>query len=298
MLDKMTLQSMQLEIGERKINFSSLADFEFCLSARTTIPMAKLVEIMGHSSSQLQKESRVIKGIEKQFILILGKSIGDLSCIKQLLDDINLSTFSQDHQWRDIMAGLRESDKKFNCYRRLALVKYLQYLSSRQEAIKYAYFNNENLSNKAQEGEQQVPSEDEYKETLILDSELFEWEKGDSKRDVFERMPKGEPFVVTLAADDVVSVVLSRHSCKIGLDAEAQPVFIDHTGREYSLVSGENKVGRGSGGDIILDASLRDISRTHLVIENLGDNTLKIVDLSSHGTYVDPKVLEQQSPWD
>ena len=43
------------------------------------------------------------------------------------------------------------------------------------------------------------------------------------------------------------------------------------------------------------DASLRDVSRKHLIVETDGSNRLRLTDISSHGTSLPPKFLDHTS---
>ena len=120
--------------------------------------------------------------------------------------------------------------------------------------------------------------------------EPLEGEQGGSK---VERMPKGEAITVILAPGEEIDVRLSKHTCKLSAKDGIQ--FTDQAGRTYALGKGRNIVGRDTVSNIIMEPKLRDISRLHLVIENFGDNTLQLTDLSSHGSYIPSKFVEQHS---
>ena len=87
--------------------------------------------------------------------------------------------------------------------------------------------------------------------------------------------------------------MLSKHKCEI--EANGQVFFIDQAGRKHVLDKGRNVIGRDASGTVIIDSGLRDVSRMHLVIENLGDNSLQLTDLSSHGTYIPSALLEDHT---
>ena len=133
---------------------------------------------------------------------------------------------------------------------------------------------------------------DKLSGTLILESTLFEPYK-EGKEDEFERMPKGEIISLNLAHGKEVDIRLSKHKCK--LSNKHGIVFIDQTGNEFPLIKGKNVIGRDTSSTVKIDSSLRDISRLHLLIENIGNNHLQLTDMSSHGTYMHPSELAQHT---
>ena len=92
-----------------------------------------------------------------------------------------------------------------------------------------------------------------------------------------------------------MTVMLSKHKCSLLAKDGIQ--FTDHTGKSYTLGKGRNIIGRDTISTVILDPSLRDISRLHLVIENIDDSSLQLTDLSSHGCFVAGKFLQQNPNW-
>ena len=86
---------------------------------------------------------------------------------------------------------------------------------------------------------------------------------------------------------------MTKHKCEI--EANGEIFFIDQAGRKHVLDLGRNVIGRDASGTVVIDPGLRDVSRMHLVIENLGDNSLQLTDLSSHGTYIPSALLEDRT---
>ena len=135
MLNKFFSKPIELTIGEQDLKFNSLADFEFSLAGRTSVPSKKITGMVKFSLDELKKEARTIKEIEKRFVSILSKSIEEPESIDRALREMDPQIFSQDHCWRTIISALHDGDEELNEFRRVALVKYMQYLSSRQEII-------------------------------------------------------------------------------------------------------------------------------------------------------------------
>lgn len=295
MLNKFFTKPLELQIGEQNFKFCSVADFEFAMAGRTSVPSKKITEMVKFSTDQLKKEAKTIKDIEKRFVNILSDSIEDTQSINRALRELDPLIFSSDHNWRDIINALNEGDDDFNSFRRIALVKYMQYLSSRQEIIKYLYTEKKKILKEKSTDE---PAEAApFKDTLLLENTVFEPFADESAgAAAFERMPKGEAVTITLRSNADMEVRISKHSCRIVV-ADNVVKFIDQEGRTYELEKGRNIVGRDTVSTIMIDPTLRDVSRLHLVIENFDDSTLQLTDLSSHGTFIPEKFMESHSTY-
>jgi len=283
---------VELKVGDQALNFETVTDFDFCLAGRIAVPSKKITDMVKFSTDQLKKEARTIKDIEKRFVTILSKSMEDGTSINRAMRELDPLIFSQDHSWREIIAALNNGGEELNEFRRIALAKYMQYLSSRQEIIKYLY--NEKKKLLREPSDIDAPETSEFKETLLLDNTVFEESADEQKqKKETERMPKGEAVTVTLEPDEEMEIILSKHRCKIAAKNGIQ--FTDQAGRTYTLQKGRNVVGRDTVSNIMMEPTLRDISRLHLVIENFGNNSLQLTDLSSHGTYIPPKFIEHRT---
>ena len=290
MLNKFFAKPVELKVGEQTLKFSSINDFDFCMTGRTSVPSKKIIEMVKFTTDQLKTEARTIKDIEKRFVSILSKSIEDTESINRAMRELDPLIFSQDHSWRQIISALNAGSEELNPFRRLALVKYMQYLSSRQEIIKYLYSEKKKMMHEP--SDTVAASSAEFKDTIILDNTLVEGDTEDKGRGV-ERMPKGEVVTVTMKPNEEIEILLSKHKCKLALKDKFE--FTDQSGRTYKLHKGRNVIGRDSASNIIMEPRLRDISRLHLVIENFGDNTVQLTDLSSHGTYIPSRFIQLHS---
>ncbi len=293
MLNKFFAKPIEITIGEQTLKFSSLADFEFCVAGRTSVPSKKIINMVKFSLDELKKEARTIKEIEKKFVSMLSKSIEDPGSINHALREMDAQIFSQDHGWRTIIAGLHAGDEELNEFRRVALVKYMQYLSSRQEIIKYLY-SEKKKHVKSTSSSSDAEANIDYKDTLMLENTVFEPLSENKTGSDMDKMPKGENVTIRMKAGREIDILLSKHQCKI-IGGDSSSKFIDESGRSYDLKIGKNVIGRDSKSDIMLDPNLRDISRMHLVIETDDTNTLYLTDLSAHGTYIPVKYLESHT---
>lgn len=289
MLNKLFQKPVQLTVGGQALTFHSIADFEFCMSGRTSVPAKKITELVKLPSQKLRKEAATIKEIEKRFVGILSRSIESSNSINQALRELDINIFSLDHNWRNIIAACNKGGDELNPYRRVALVKYMQYLASRQEVIKYLYSEKQSAANfVAPAMETEVEDVDRLSGTLILESPIVESLK-EGRSDGFERLPKGEAVLIQLGPGKNVDIRLSKHKCMVS--SRNGTTFIDQAGKQHPLNKGKNVIGRDANSTIKIDSALRDISRLHLLIENMGDNILQMTDMSSHGTFVPPSLL-------
>jgi hypothetical protein len=293
MLNKFFTKPIEMKIGDQNYKFCSIADFEFSIAGRTAVPSKKITDMVKFSTQQLKKEATTIKDIEKRFVAILSKSIEDTHSIDRAMRELDPVIFSQDHNWRDIITALNRGESELNPFRRIALVKYMQYLSARQEIIKYLYSEKKKY---AIETGTDVGEPGPLKDTVILENTVFEPAERENTgpNDKFERMPKGEAVTITLSQGDEVEVLLSRHACRL-VSKDNKLLFMDNQDRTYELKKGRSIVGRDSVATIMMEPGLRDVSRMHIVIEKFDDATVQITDLSSHGTYLQKKYLQSHS---
>ncbi len=291
MLTKFFAKPVELVIGEQTLRFCSIPDFEFSLSGRTSVPTKKIRELVKLSTKKLKNEAITIKDIEKRFVSILSRSIEEPGSINQAMRELDPTIFSQDHGWRSIIAALNDASDELNPFRRVALVKYMQYLSARQDIIKYIYSEKQSQLNGTAGGAEETGNE-KLSGTLILESTLFEPDEN-GKSDEMERMPKGEVISIQLPEGKEIEVRLSKHLCK--LSCKNGVGFIDQENHRHPLKVGKNFIGRDTNSTVKIDPSLRDISRLHLLIEYLENNKFQLTDMSSHGTFLNPRLLEQHT---
>jgi hypothetical protein len=292
MLNKFFTKPIELTIGEQNLTLNSLADFEFSLAGRTSVPSKKITGMVKFSLDELKNEARSIKDVERRFVSILSKSIEEPSSIGRALREIDAQIFSQDHNWRLIVSALRHGDDDLNEFRRIALVKYMQYLSSRQEIIKHLYLEKKRYVRTT------VSPNSTYPHNVYKDAKKEINKDLKSIPDVYhyaemEKMVKGEYVTIHMKTGKDILILLSNNQCKIVSDNSGIK-FIDDSGRSCDLKVGKNMIGRDSRSDIRMNAKLRDISRTHLIIEINDSDTLYLTDLSSHGTSLPAKYLESQ----
>jgi hypothetical protein len=306
MLNRFFSRPLTIEIAGQRVSFNSLAEFEFSLAGRTDVPSRQFLELMLLSSDELQLEAQKLKATEQRLVDTLSAAMKSPSAIGESLSDPEV--FSQDHGWRDIMAALRDRDQDYEELQQVALAKYMQYLTARQEIIKHICSIKLD-STKRTAPEPVLPLSDVRTDDLtsIVDAAPAEAAVREAvmlhshgnnapatpRRTSYTRLPKGEVVVIEVDRGQVIELMMSRHSFKIVATDEL--TLIDESGTSHTLQNGRNIIGRDTICNIVVSPTLRDISRLHLIIERLSPDSLRLTDLSAHGTYL-PSHLIDKSP--
>ncbi|MGQ0658392.1 MAG: FHA domain-containing protein [Chromatiales bacterium] len=296
MLNRFFSKPLTIEIGGQAVSFNSLAEFEFSLAGRTDVPSRKFLELMLLSSEELLEEAQRLKETERQLVDTLSNALKMPGTIGQSLREMDLSTFSQDHGWCDIVAALRDQDEEYEELQQVTVAKYMQYLSSRQEIIKHiCAIKPETAKRQASDMLLDTHSFDDplaveepapdaaIREAVMLHSHVNA-PAAAARQDPYTRLPKGEVVVIDVQRGKVIDLMLSRHNFKILADDDLK--LVDETGTAHTLQNGRNIIGRDTICNIVVSPALRDISRLHLIIERLSQTSLRLTDLSAHGTYL------------
>lgn len=280
---------LRLEVGERTCTFPTPADFEFALSGRVCVPAEKINALVDVSDDALLKEATAIKQAEQRFSEALSGVLANIDDVNAVLEETNLAVISQDNDWRPIISALMAVPAGFEQYKKVALVKYMQYMVSRQEIVKGLYHHRQ--IHKQTPGK--APSTKRSPDKSLGETGIFEYmafAEHAEGNDGFKRLPKGETLEVELDKDSTFRVRLARSAC--GIVNRGHLIFVDNNGLETSLREGENVIGRDAAADVVMDLNLRDISRKHLIVEAVGSNVFRLTDVSTHGTWVDPEYVE------
>ena len=277
--------SLKLPVGDAVYEFLSPEDFAFALAGRAGVPGPRVTSLVGLSSDALRREAEAIRVVEQKFNDALDGVLRDVTRIGSFLKEIDLGLVSQDHDWRSIISALNALDEPFEAYKKVALVKYVQYLAARRQAVTAIYSGRK--GHQGAGGDHDV--EGKLRETAIFDmSELDASDPGG-----FSRMPKGETVEIDVATEGQVSLLLAKHRCRIESNGKLR--FVDDADVETPLRIGKNIVGRDSACDVLVKAAYRDVSRRHLIIEVEPGDRIRLTDISSHGTSLSPRLLENTS---
>lgn len=291
MFAKTTFDVLELIIDGEPHVFQSPREFEFALAGRTSLPTRKIAALSRLSDDGLLRETEAVRAVEQRFEDALSGALDDITTVGPVLRTMESSLISQDNSWRSIIEALNDVENVPETYKKIALVKYTQYLASRQEAVKILY------ANRHQRGADDIDTGNEsgvyqptarLRETMLIDlNAIPEMERHEAS---FSRLPKGETVEVDLEEHRTIDLLLAKHQCQILLRDKL--LFVDETGHNSELRTGRNVVGRDASSDVVIDASLRDVSRKHLIVESDGVRQIKLTDISSHGTSLPPRYLD------
>lgn len=290
----MPIDVLEISIDGERYDFQSPRDFEFALRGRICVPAPKIAALSRLSDNELLREAEAIRAVEQRFAEALSGALEDITTVGPLLKNMEPSIISQDNSWRSIISALNGLDRIPESYKKIALVKYMQYLTSRQEVVKTLYANR-----RPREAAQDRPAIAEavyrptarFRETMLFNlNGVADLERQEIS---FSRLPKGETVEVNLEEDRAIDLLLAKHQCRILL--RDRLLFVDQNGHNSELRTGRNIVGRDATSDVIMDADLRDVSRKHLIVESDGMQQIKLTDISSHGTSLPPRFLDHTS---
>ncbi len=291
--------ALLLELPDRTIKFHSLAEFSFTLASRTDYPVVRMRALMKHTPEELEQTAQNIHDIEREFSDVIAKSAQAPHLIGELFAEFRIKLFSQDHEWRDIMDGLRRLSPEHNEYKRVALAKYMQYLRSRQQILKNVFMDKTRGDSSVSIHATPTDSNNanlehlDHRTTAIFDvthmaaaAAVEASDDSNAPSDVkgFISLDKGESCRVKFTDKREVQLSLAGNYFKLYCGKEFY--LADDGGNTYPLQMGKNLVGRHSGCDVVVDEACRSVSRHHLIIEPVADDAALLTDLSAHGTEI------------
>ena len=202
---------------------------------------------------------------------IVADSARDPELLRGKLRDIPVNSITSDNDWRAIFVALRGQDAAPE-YIQVAIGHYLQYLANRQQVFRI----------EARQGSGSAAAE--------ISRLSLRHGKSSVRRD-YQRLPKGRSIVLGLTPGESLELILSRHKCCLSVDDH---LFFTHfNDQQEELDNKRIAIGRDKINDIIIDPSWRDVSRLHLVVENLGNGNVQMTDLSSHGTFLPMELMSK-----
>ncbi|NKC11324.1 MAG: FHA domain-containing protein [Gammaproteobacteria bacterium] len=270
------MKPIELKIDKLRLIFTSLTDFEFCLDARTEVPARKVTELLQRPIERLREEARSIRAVERRFTDVLANAIDDHTSLSVQMRQLDKHLFSQDFRWRSIMEAVNGLPHEEHLFRRTAMVRYLQYLRSRQEALRNAY---EQRHHSDAPEEAPAHGASAMRETAIFDVSV---PPASGLGEGLVVLPPGETVKIKLPTD-TLELWLSRHRFEL---VPGNPFKLcDDADVSLPLRSGRSVIGRDVNGDVVIDPAYRDVSRRHLILDISGE-WVQLTDLSSHGTKV------------
>ena len=233
--NKWSQKGLRLTLNGQTLVFKSLDDFSFAIESRTCVPSVRFEELLNQEPADLWHEADSIKSVEKNLVDILEDALCDASVCGPAIRGLGLQIFSKDHDWRLIVEALNELSDEFDGYKRLALIKYMQYLGARQEILRLIFA----IKNKGGAHDHATPDDDDdiaALETVLFDrSELEDHEPAPR---TLQRLPQGEAIKIYALPGHPVEVMLAKHLFKLINDNGW--ALCDTHGRRYPLSDRQN----------------------------------------------------------
>ncbi len=285
MFNRVSSKPLKLDVEGRVLNFPTLDDFDFALTCRVEVPASKITSLVQLTDDALREEARSINKVEKRFVDLIASGLDDQATVGRDLRTLDIKLFSHDHQWRSIMGALRAQGPEYDEYKKLALIKYMQYLSARQEVVKSIFSERQQRAstpvawNDSDENVGKQPFQETGSFKLATSADT-----GNVEEEGFLRLPKGEVMTIPLSEGHELELLLAEHRFRLVLGQPAH--LLGENGAQYDLRQGKNLIGRELGNHIVVDSSYRDVSRKHLLIDTTDPESIRLTDMSSHGTFV------------
>lgn len=276
--------ALTLELPDRTIRVRGPKVLEFVLSSRIQFPVKRLMEAMRHSPRRLELASASIRASERRLSEMLTCSLQRPELLGEQLRELELILFSKDHSWRDIMESLLRLGPEFDEYKRVAVIKYLQYLRSRQRALKGIFL--EVTQDMATAGIHATPLHG-GRDVREADPEATQdptRSTSHTSTSAMTSLPKGE--TVCLRLNGAKTITLNLAGNPFTLEPGRRYALIDDAGSRLPLQPGKNLVGRHVSCNVQVDPACRSVSRQHLLVEPLTEDMVLITDVSAHGTQV------------
>jgi hypothetical protein len=301
---KRARKPLVLELPGKTLVFSSPAEFEFGLASRIEFPVRKAARLVERGADELKAMAIKLRAVEKRFAAVFARCLEQPHRIGELLGELESGLLSRDHDWRDIVQALGEHGPEYDDFKNIALVKYMQYLASRQAVLRSIYME------KVQGGlDLPAPGADEqsadqpmlasmlpisYKETALFDLDQGGGsgaggsdDDGDGTQ-TLKPVPRGETICIRFMDGREVDIKLASHRYKL-FPGKHFCLVDDASGVTHLLRPGRNVIGRHSGNEVVIDPAYLAISRKHVIIEPISDNAALLTDISSHGTFITPQ---------
>jgi hypothetical protein len=304
---KRARKPLMLDLPGKTLVFSSPAEFEFGLASRIEFPVRKAARLVERSAEDLKGMAIKLRAVEKRFAAVFARCLEQPHRIGELLAELESGLLSRDHDWRDIVEALCQHGPEYDDFKNIALVKYMQYLASRQAVLRSIYLEKVQggLELQAPESEQQSADEPmlasllpvSYRETALFDLDQGGGGGGaggsdgdDDGTQTLKPVPRGETICVRFIDGRELDIKLASHRYKL-FPGKHFCLVDDASGVTHLLRSGRNVIGRHSGNEVVIDPAYLAISRKHIIIEPISENAALLTDISSHGTFITPQYV-------
>ena len=271
-----------LQIDGQPAGFASPAEFEAALRSRIEVVAGTMRRMAKCTDEELRGEVNLTRALHKKLTTSLLR-IEEIGVpLSQIWRELDLGKIHEEHQWQEILYALADLGVA-DQYRRVALVRYIQYLKSRRDGV--GELLRERESGKTQLGSVAASQMETMAGTAVDDITYTSMQRSAE----YSRLPPRHAVEVTITAGEPVTIFLAHRKMRLVTTDEGM-VLSDDTGLTAPIQTGRTIIGRSSDCDVVLHNAPADVSRKHLMIECTPQD-LRLTDLSSHGTYVVKRAL-------
>jgi hypothetical protein len=277
-------QELELVLDGRRLIFRSPAELGVALRPRTevTAVFARQHAKLGREvlSLELEQTRKLQRRLSEALLWCFetGEPIGTV------WREAESANFLDEHQWHPVLRGLGAEGVP-DQYRRVGLVRFIKYLDSRVESLGEAL---KNVRQRPDSVPVQGSGEDRSDKAQRQVGEDLSFTS--VKRSVlYRRLPAHRAVEVTLGTGEAVPLYLAHLRVRLVASADGWQLS-DDQGLEVTLQEGRVIIGRADDCDVVLLGAPLDVSRYHLAIE-CSDGEVKLIDLSSQGTYLPRRAL-------
>ncbi len=136
MKDSPSNTTIRLKIGNDEIVIRSPEELELALRPRLDVRSLKHAQISVLTDDALKEELEGIRALEQVLMDVLAQSMSQPGRIGKFLKRLNLNLITMDNEWREIFAAIAQIGVKFDAYKQVAAIQYLEYLGQRKDLIK------------------------------------------------------------------------------------------------------------------------------------------------------------------
>jgi hypothetical protein len=267
-----------------------LQSFEAALRRRSDRADEAMAEVLSIDVKEVRHAAASVTRILQRLAGAIVDATDDPSSVNDFLRELDLKLISRDHDWRGIFAEIAGKGEDYEPHKRVLIVKYLQYLSTRKRLLAHvlahrtALEDTDEQANHAQEADMGRRS---GKPEGALDAASLRVQAPE----YFERLQMGESVQLDLPRGRTIDLLLARHVYRLSGSDESQLIAPD--GTAHPLNEGRTMIGRHPECDIVTDRNFHDISRVHVIIEWNREPRVKVTDLSTLGTFVPGNAISE-----
>ena len=274
----------------RVVISEDLKSFEGILRIRTERSADDMVEFMSVDEKEIRDATASVTQTLKRFAKAIVDSMEDPSSVNNFLRELDLKLIAKDHDWREIFAGIAEKGDGYEPHKRVLIVKYLQYLSTRKRLLAHVLACRSALDDTGEHARYTPDSATgrgvrEPEDLLDTASLSF------AVPEEFERLQTGETVQLDLPQSGTVDLMLAKHTFRLSASDGLKLVSPD--GTEQTLQAGRTMVGRHPECDVVTDRNFRDVSRVHVILEWNQEPRVRVTDLSTLGTFIPTRAISK-----